>query len=676
MSYAIAILNSDIWNIPNDNIMPSLFLTYQHLPSHLKRCFAYCSIFPKGYPFNRKKLILLWMAEGFLEHSMVGKAVEEVGDDYFNELLSRSLIERSNDDIVKEKFVMHDVVYDLATIASGKSCCRFGSGGRISEDVHHVTYNQEEYDIFNKFETFFDFKCLRSFLPIGSRLQESYLSCKVIDDLIPSIKRLRMLSLSNYNITVLPNSINKLVQLRYLNLSHTDIKCLPDTTCDLYYLQTLLLSGCWKLIELPIHVGKLINLRHLDISYTKIKKMPMQIVRLENLQTLTVFLVGKQKVGLSIRELGKFPNLRGKLCIKNLQNAIDVSEACDANLKHKVHLEELEVYWDQQTEESPTNEVILNELQPSINLKKLSIKFYGGISFPSWLGDCSFSNMVYLSIKSCEYCITLPPLGQVPFLKELKIDGMSRVETIGPEFYGMTGGSTNSPFQPFPSLEKLEFNSMPSWREWISFRGSKFPFPRLKTLMLRDCTELRGHLPSHLPSIEKITILWCNHFPATLSTLHWLSSVKSLDLMCQGSPELSLLGNDSPCHLQVSTIFGFNKLLSLPNMFMSSTCLQHLDLIYISSLTAFPANGLPTSLQSLRIDECQNLAFLRPETWSNYTSLVTLELKNCCDSLTSFQLNGFPVLQILSIEGCSSLKSIFISEKNSSLSLSTLQSLK
>jgi len=287
-----AILNSDIWNIPNDNIMPSLLLTYQHLPSHLKRCFAYCSIFPKGYPFNRKKLILLWMAEGFLEHSMVGKAVEEVGDDYFNELLSRSLLEQSNDDAVKEKFVMHDVVNDLATIVSEKSCCRFGSGGRISKDVHHVSYNQEEYDIFNTFETLFNFKCLRSFLPIGSRWQESYLSRRVIDYLIPSIKRLRVLSLSNYNITVLPNSINKLVQLRYLNLSHTEIKCLPDTTCDLYYLQALILSGCWKLIELPIHVGKLTNLRHLDISYTKIKEMPMQIVRLENLQTLTVFLVG------------------------------------------------------------------------------------------------------------------------------------------------------------------------------------------------------------------------------------------------------------------------------------------------------------------------------------------------------------------------------------------------
>jgi hypothetical protein len=77
-----------------------------------------------------------------------------------------------------------------------------------------------------------------------------------------------------------------------------------------------------------------------------------------------------------------------------LHNIIDVSEVCDANSKSKEHLEELQVYWEEQTEDSPTKEVILNELQPSINLKNLSIAFYGRRSFPSWLGDCSFSNMV------------------------------------------------------------------------------------------------------------------------------------------------------------------------------------------------------------------------------------------------------------------------------------------
>lgn len=103
-----------------------------------------------------------------------------------------------------------------------------------------------------------------------------------------------------------------------------------------------------------------------------------------------------------------------------------------------------------------------------------------------------------------------------------------------------------------------------------------------------------------------------------------------------------------------------------------STCLQHLNLYDIRSLTAFPTNGLPTSLKSLVIRECENLTFLPPETWSNYTSLVTLDLQSSCNALASFPLNCFPMLQVLSIRECRSLESIFISE-TSSCSSSTLQ---
>jgi hypothetical protein len=252
---------------------------------------------------------------------------------------------------------------------------------------------------------------------------------------------------------------------------------------------------------------------------------------------------------------------------------------------------------------------------------------------------------------------------------------MSILETIGPEFYGMLGGGSNSPLQPFPSLEHLEFSFMSNWKEWLPFGGSKFPFPRLKTLKLEDCRELRGHLPCHLSSIEEITIIGCDHLLATPPTMHSLSSVKSLDVCSWGSTEWALFESDSACLLQRVTIGNFQMMLSLPKMFMSTTCLQHLELYRIPSLTTFPDDGLPTSLQSLCINDCANLAFLPPETWSKYTSLVTLELEHSCDALTSFPLNGFPVLQRLSIHGCENLHCFFISEFSSHFP-PTLQSLK
>ncbi|KAJ9685439.1 hypothetical protein PVL29_017468 [Vitis rotundifolia] len=61
------ILKSKIWDLPEENntILLALKLSYHHLPSHLKRCFVYCSIFPKDYQFKVDELVLPWMREGF-----------------------------------------------------------------------------------------------------------------------------------------------------------------------------------------------------------------------------------------------------------------------------------------------------------------------------------------------------------------------------------------------------------------------------------------------------------------------------------------------------------------------------------------------------------------------------------------------------------------------------------
>ncbi|KAK4438051.1 putative late blight resistance proteinR1A-10 [Sesamum alatum] len=83
-----------------DHCQDILALSYIHLPDHLKACFVYMGIFPEDYEISVKKLIWLWIAEGFMRPRMV-KSLEEVAEDYLEDLVTRSLImvkRRSSDE--------------------------------------------------------------------------------------------------------------------------------------------------------------------------------------------------------------------------------------------------------------------------------------------------------------------------------------------------------------------------------------------------------------------------------------------------------------------------------------------------------------------------------------------------------------------------------------------------
>ncbi|KHN11852.1 Putative disease resistance RPP13-like protein 1 [Glycine soja] len=594
------------------------------------------------------------MAEGFLQHIHEDKAMESSGEDCFKELLSRSLIQKDIA-IAEEKFRMHDLVYDLARLVSGRSSCYF-EGSKIPKTVRHLSFSREMFDVSKKFEDFYELMCLRTFLPrLGYPLEEFYLTKMVSHDLLPKLRCLRILSLSKYkNITELPVSIDSLLHLRYLDLSYTSIESLPTETFMLYNLQTLILSNCEFLIQLPQQIGNLVNLRHLDLSGTNLPEMPAQICRLQDLRTLTVFIVGRQD-GLSVRDLRNFPYLQGRLSILNLHNVVNPVDASRANLKNKEKIEELMLEWGSELQNQQIEKDVLDNLQPSTNLKKLDIKYYGGTSFPNWIGDSSFSNIIVLRISDCNNCLTLPSFGQLPSLKELVIKRMKMVKTVGYEFYSSNGGSQL--LQPFPSLESLEFEDMLEWQEWLPFEGegSYFPFPCLKRLHLYTCPKLRGILPNHLPSLTEVSFSECNQLVTKSSNLHWNTSIEAIHITEGQEDLLSMLDNFSYCELFIEKC---DSLQSLPRMILSANCLQKLTLTNIPSLISFPADCLPTSLQSLDIWHCRKLEFLSHDTWHRFTSLEKLRIWNSCRSLTSFSLACFPALQELYIRFIPNLEAI------------------
>ncbi|XP_040991681.1 putative disease resistance RPP13-like protein 1 isoform X2 [Juglans microcarpa x Juglans regia] len=459
------ILKSNLWDLPMEgtHILPALRLSYKYLPSNLKRCFAYCSIFPKDHIFEKDELVLLWMAEGFLQQSEI-ETMEEVGNRYFDALVSRSLFQQSSR-VTNSGFVMHDLVNDLANSVAGQ----FGTDSikKIVKVTRYVSDFSKSWGTFQDIDDdLLKAKRLRTFLALD------FSRVRYWENKIPrTILCLRVLSLVRIGIgiTKLPDSIGKMKYLRYLDVSWAEFNRLPDSICDLCNLQTLKLTGCYNLDRLPKDMWKLINLRHLEIDRTdNLKEMPIKMDRLNCLQTLPKFIVSKHDSasGSSIGELGKLKNLRGKLLIQELQNVGSADDALDASLKDKGYLEKLVLEWNIALEEvlgiSESQRGVLENLQPHVNLNSLSINCYSGNGFPDWIGG--LTSLSELNLFDCKYCGALPPLGYLPFLEKLYIHGLDGVVTVGPEFYE---NSSNSSMKPFGSLKFLTFKNMSNWENWL-----------------------------------------------------------------------------------------------------------------------------------------------------------------------------------------------------------------
>ncbi|MFS8022982.1 putative P-loop containing nucleoside triphosphate hydrolase, leucine-rich repeat domain superfamily [Helianthus anomalus] len=244
------VLKSEIWDLENANeIVPALRLSYHDLSTNLKRLFAYCSLFPKDFLFDKDELVLLWMAEGFLNQSKATKSPERSGHECFEALLSRSFFQNAPND--KSLFIMHDPMNDLATFVSGDFFLRFNIHRDMRkeslEKYHHISFLREMYVAYPKFEPLKRAKRLRTFLAVyvgvADVWETIYLSNKILVDLLPKLPLLRILSLSRFQIIEVPDFIGRLKHLRYLNLSKTKIEVLPENVGNLFNLETLILFG-------------------------------------------------------------------------------------------------------------------------------------------------------------------------------------------------------------------------------------------------------------------------------------------------------------------------------------------------------------------------------------------------------------------------------------------------
>ncbi|KAH7548483.1 hypothetical protein JRO89_XS14G0141400 [Xanthoceras sorbifolium] len=711
------ILNSGIWNLSDeDKILPVLKLSYHHLPSYLKRCFAYSAIIPKDYEFNKKDIVLLWIAEGLIQKQKDNMQLEDLGGEYFNELLSMSLFQQSVNN--ESKYVMHDLINDLAQWVCGETSFRLEEKDEenqqpiMSERTRHFSFISTRYNDKEKFE--------------------------VVSDLLSKFGKLRALSLEWYYITELPDSIGNLIHLRHLNLSHTKIRSLPRSASSLFNLKTLLLRDCSCLVKLPSNMENMSKLQHLDIRGTiSVGEMPLGLKELKDLEILSDFIVGKDGTGCALEDLKNLKFLRGELHISRLENVVSAQDTREAILSNKKGLKVLELEWGSQFDDlrnAVEEKNVLEILQPHTNLRSLTLKCYGGTIFPAWLGDSSFSNMTVLRLESCENCTSLSSLGLLSLLKDLTIVGMKRLKSLAFEFYG------EDCLKPFQSLEILRFENLQEWDSWETTKNSEHveTFPRLRELIIEKCPKLSGKLPDHLPSLEKLVIKECAQLVVSLSSLpvlcklevkgckrvvwcspsdsqslksmtlsnisefenwsmQWFQKVERLDIVgCEefihmwqnemsvektpkelhafnsirklcigGCPNLVLF--PEICFLPLLTelrIKGCNALMSLPEGMKQKNVHQECLEIYGSRSLSFMTRGqLPSSLKILTLCNCQKLQFVFADAEDNINDLnIFLERLSVsyCPSLTCLSTRDqlLATLKYLHIYSCSNLTTL------------------
>ncbi|KAB8115292.1 hypothetical protein EE612_055614, partial [Oryza sativa] len=122
--------------IKDDDFIPILKLSYDYLPSHLQRCFSYCSLFPEDHRFSAATLVQVWISQNFVQCEDIGKGLEETGLQYLDSLVDFGFFQK-----VDRHYVMHDLMHDLAQQVSAKECytVRGLQSSTIRQGIRHLS---------------------------------------------------------------------------------------------------------------------------------------------------------------------------------------------------------------------------------------------------------------------------------------------------------------------------------------------------------------------------------------------------------------------------------------------------------------------------------------------------------------------------------------------------------
>ncbi|CAL5060497.1 unnamed protein product [Urochloa decumbens] len=603
-----AVQKSELWELQHEEneILPALQLSYLYLPEEVKRCFVFCSMFPKDYSFERDEIVDIWVAEGFVAPGGSMRP-EDVGITYLDELRNRFLFQTDPKFPNKTRYVMHDLIHDMGVSFSMDECLvlqdlRNQNKSRMQNTVRHMSIEVDgesltrigDIQYLNKLHS----------LRFGIKFD-------VEITLFSQLSNILFLSLKGCKLVKLPESICELNSLRYLDISHSSVQELPGKLWCLYSLQVLDASRS-SLKTIHQDVTKLINLHQLALpseasnALSKVRGLG----NLSSLRNLSDFRVSKEN-GRGVSELKFMNQLNGRLSIRSLIHVGGEEEAAKARLVEKQYLKDVVLQWRELRCYTlmPSENGVLEALSPHSGIECLKVVGFGGDKIPSWFKP-----------------------EDLPTLRSLELSDCGSLESLSfPCFAdGTQVGLTGDDGMHHASNSISHSNGIVS-----------FAFTCLTALRIHRCqklTNLEQFLtPEKLPSIKSIILVDCWHLASIpfhgfvgFVCLQDLKIISCFRLKC---PREMVL----PPSLQRLCIVNCNELdRSFPACLENLTSLTLLQLSSCRSIKCIPLNSIGLNmLKCLVIHNCPELSFIGG--LHSLASVQHVELYDC-PKLTEVQL--------------------------------------
>nr|UBY06979.1 NBS-LRR disease resistance protein [Dasypyrum villosum] len=508
-------------------------LSYNYLPSRLKSCFLYLSIFPEDFEIKRRYLVDRWIGEGFIiARGMVN--IEDIGENYFIELINRSMIipSRVNVEGTVKSCRVHDVMRDvMVSIARDENFVHLSADDNINsvaeDNFRHVSYHGRRC-----LKECIDWRHVRSLTMFGERPIEppaplfspSMRMLRALDlhgaqfgitqkdikdiGLLRHLKYLNIGSAKAYsNIYRIPRSIVKLKGLQTLEIRMTDISTIPNEICNLQSLRSIRCRKThWMLHhDLQPSMGCLMDrMYHHVITHNSHEKalkpnmpcsrhwsiykgvsVPRGISKLQELQTLEVVDI-KRSDANAIQELGELVQLK-KLGVVTKEATEQKCKLLCAAIEKFTSLCSLNVDAGQEGSLKWLHSV--SSPPPLMR----SLKLVGRLGeMPDWIGSLAHLVKIYLGHSRLEGSKTMELLGALPSLMLLGLRQNAYV-----------GNSLVFGARAFPKLKELDIYYPDRVREVRFEEGTSH---QLEKIQFRGGLGVEFIGIKHLPRVKEISL--------------------------------------------------------------------------------------------------------------------------------------------------------------------------